>query len=79
VSDYYKTGDVTLTVDGLLRIYIREEKTCGYAFKTKGSPAHFVVQRRDSPSLMKNSAEPVITSLDDVMEAIRATYGKEIR
>ncbi len=80
MSEYYKTGDITLTKDGFMRIYIREvNQKCGYFFKKEDAQAHFVAHKSDSVALVKNTSEPVITTLDDVMEAIRATYGKEIR
>jgi hypothetical protein len=80
MSDYYKTGDITLSDSGYLRIYIREDDTqCGFFLKLEGKQSHFFKHVSDSVALVKNTSEPVITTLDDVMEAIRAAYGKEIR
>jgi hypothetical protein len=79
MSDYYKTGDITLSDSGYLRIYIREDDTqCGFFLKLEGKQSHFFKHVSDL-ALKKSTLEPVITTLDDVMEAIRAAYGKEIR
>ena len=80
MSKCYKTGDVTFTDGGYIRIYLNERDICGYFFSSgEGRGAVFIERKPDCDSLYAAPSEPVICTIDDVMEAIRATYGKEIR
>jgi hypothetical protein len=79
VSEYYKTGYITVTKDGLIRIYVNEHDTCGYFFSSDGADTVFIEREAQHSSMLKNACEPTMCTIDDVMKAIRTTYAKEIR
>ena len=76
--DKYKTGDVTVT-SHCVRLYVVENGISGYFHWSKGSPTTFLHRTLDSEMLNKAPSEPVMCSIDDLLQAVWQTYGKEIR
>lgn len=77
MSKYFQTGDVTLDTEDSVRIYVHTRDVSGYFFFRISPDRQFMfvsVPFEDS-ALLREDSEPVCTTMADVVEAIRATYG----
>ena len=71
----YKTGDVTISTHGAVRIYVNEDGVAGYFFAKNDKPI-FILNPK---GLDKVPGEPVVCTVEDVINAVLQTYGKEVR
>ena len=75
----YKTGDVTLALD-TFRIYVNEPDVKGYFHYTQDCAVFIHHKNKDDAVYMeKTQEERVIYTVDEIIRALAAAYGKEVR